>query len=124
MNPLAWGPADDADEGPSLEDTLFVTQGERQGHWLTPPRAWEADTPERALLSKECREAIEKAINGLPATQRQVITLRDVEDVSSEDICNILEISETNQRVLLHRARTKVRKVLDVYLSSGTDSGS
>ena len=108
--------AADADEGPSLEESLFVTEGSSQGHWKNPPQSWEADTPERALLSKECRSAIDDAIAGLPDTQRQVITLRDVEGVSSEDVCNILEISETNQRVLLHRARTKVRRVLEPYV--------
>ncbi len=106
----------DGGEGPSLEDSLFVTEGSGKGHWADPPQGWEADTPERALLSKECRIAIEEAIEGLPDTQRQVITLRDVEGVSAEEVCNILTISETNQRVLLHRARTKVRHVLDPYV--------
>ncbi len=106
----------DGDDGPSLEDSLFVTEGSGKGHWADPPQGWEADTPERALLSKECRTAIEEAIDGLPDNQRQVITLRDVEGVSAEEICNILSISETNQRVLLHRARTKVRRVLDPYV--------
>ncbi len=106
----------DVDSGGSLEETLFVADGPRQGHWIDPPEAWEPDTPERALLSKECRMAIEQAIQTLPDTQRQVITLRDVEGISAEDVCNILSISETNQRVLLHRARTKVRKVLDPYI--------
>jgi RNA polymerase sigma-70 factor (ECF subfamily) len=106
----------DADEGPSLEDSLFVVEGSGTGHWKDPPHAWEPDTPERALLSKECRAAIEHAIERLPATQRQVMTLRDIEGVSSEEVCNILEISETNQRVLLHRARTKVRRELAPYV--------
>jgi len=106
----------DGDEGPSLEDSLFVAEGSGKGHWLDPPQGWEPDTPERALLSKECRMAIEQAIGELPENQRQVITLRDVEGVSAEEVCNILSISETNQRVLLHRARTKVRRVLDPYV--------
>ena len=113
------GSDSDGDDGPSLEDSLFVTEGSGKGHWADPPQAWEADTPERALLSKECRTAIEEAINGLPDTQRQVMTLRDVEGVSAEEVCNILSISETNQRVLLHRARTKVRSVLDPYVRGG-----
>ena len=105
----------DADKGPSLEG-LFVAEGSRMGHWKDPPHDWEPDTPERVLLSKECRAAIETAIENLPATQRQVMTLRDIEGVSSEEVCNILEISETNQRVLLHRARTKVRRELNPYV--------
>jgi RNA polymerase sigma-70 factor (ECF subfamily) len=110
------GASTDDDEGPALEDSLFVAEGSGKGHWKDPPQAWEPDTPERVLLSKECREVIEKAIESLPTTQRQVITLRDIEGVSSEEICNLLEISETNQRVLLHRARTKVRRMLDPYV--------
>mgnify|MGYP000229923028 FL=1 len=110
------GSDSDGDDGPSLEDSLFVTEGSGKGHWADPPQGWEPDTPERALLGKECRLAIEQAIGGLPDNQRQVITLRDVEGVSAEEVCNILTISETNQRVLLHRARTKVRRVLDPYV--------
>lgn len=106
----------DADEGSSLEDSLFIAEGSRMGHWKDPPHDWEPDTPERVLLSKECRAAIETAIENLPATQRQVMTLRDIEGVSSEEVCNILEISETNQRVLLHRARTRVRRELNPYV--------
>jgi RNA polymerase sigma-70 factor (ECF subfamily) len=104
------------DEGSSIEDSLFVGQGSRNGHWKDPPHDWEPDTPERVLLSKECRAAIERAIESLPPTQRQVMTLRDIEGVSSEEVCNILEITETNQRVLLHRARTKVRRELNPYV--------
>ena len=59
---------------------------------------------------------IDRAVAALPDVQRQVITLRDVEGWSSEEVCNALELSETNQRVLLHRARTKVRHALDDYL--------
>ena len=106
----------DADEGPSLEESLFVAEGSRMGHWKDPPHDWEPDTPERVLLSKECRAAIKTAIENLPAMQRQVMTLRDIEGVSSEEVCNILEISETNQRVLLHRARTRVRRELNPYV--------
>ena len=110
--------SDDADDGLSLEDSLFVHEGTAKGHWVIPPQAWEAETPEKTLSSKECREAIEHAIASLPPMQKQVITLRDVEGVPSEEVCNILGISETNQRVLLHRARTKVRRVLGHFLEN------
>jgi len=113
------GADSEGDEIPSLEDSLFVAEGSGKGHWVDPPQGWEPDTPERVLLSKECRRAIEQAIDGLPDTQRHVITLRDVEGLSAEEVCNILTISETNQRVLLHRARTKVRRVLDPYVRGG-----
>jgi RNA polymerase sigma-70 factor (ECF subfamily) len=113
------GTDSEGEEGLSLEDRLFVTQGSGKGHWIVPPQGWEPDTPERAFLSKECQKAIEQAIDGLPGIQRQVITLRDVEGLSAEEVCNMLTISETNQRVLLHRARIKVRRVLDPYVRGG-----
>ena len=82
------------------------------GHWAVSPEAW----PEDALLAAETREVIAEAIEALPATQRAVISLRDVEGWSSEEVRNALDLSETNQRVLLHRARSKVRAALESYL--------
>src|SRR3989442_616557 len=87
--------------------------------WAEPPGVWDDDTPEKLLLSKEGLAQIEKAIAALPPTQRQVITLRDVEGLSSAEVCNILAISETNQRVRLHRARSRVRRALARYLEGG-----
>ena len=84
------------------------------GHWDAPPAPWE---PEERLLGAETREVLALAIEGLPATQRAVVSLRDVEGWTSEEVCNALEISETNQRVLLHRGRSKVRRALEEYLS-------
>ncbi|MCA1834130.1 MAG: RNA polymerase sigma factor [Actinomycetota bacterium] len=83
--------------------------------WAAPPRSW-SDVPEDALLSKETRTAVEKAIKSTPPSQRIVITLRDVDGWSSEEVCNALHITETNQRVLLHRARSRVRAALERYL--------
>ena len=82
------------------------------GHWAAKPSPW----PDDALLAAETRERLAEAIEALPATQRAVITLRDVEGWSSEEVRNALELSETNQRVLLHRARSKVRAALESYL--------
>jgi RNA polymerase sigma-70 factor (ECF subfamily) len=82
------------------------------GHWASKPAAW----PEDAVLAAETRERLAEAIEALPATQRAVISLRDVEGWSSEDVRNALDLSETNQRVLLHRARSKVRAALESYL--------
>jgi RNA polymerase sigma-70 factor (ECF subfamily) len=85
-------------------------------HWATPPQSW-ADTPEERLLAEETRRQIAAAIATLPPNQREVITLRDVEGWNAAEVCNILGVSETNQRVLLHRARAKVRHALDAYLN-------
>jgi RNA polymerase sigma-70 factor, ECF subfamily len=82
------------------------------GHWAIKPQAW----PEEALVAAETRERIAEAIEALPASQRAVITLRDVEGWDSTDVCNALGLTETNQRVLLHRARSKVRGALESYL--------
>jgi RNA polymerase sigma factor, sigma-70 family len=82
------------------------------GHWAVKPQAW----PEDALLAAETRERLAEAIEALPAAQRAVISLRDIEGWSSEEVRNALDLSETNQRVLLHRARSKVRAALESYL--------
>jgi RNA polymerase sigma-70 factor (ECF subfamily) len=102
-------------EGPSVPPERFRGPDDRwAGHWASPPTEWAR--PEHELLSAETRSVIARAIEALPATQREVITLRDVQGWTSEEVCNALELSETNQRVLLHRARTKVRHALDDYL--------
>ncbi len=77
-----------------------------------------ARNPEDWLLSRELREHIEAAIAALPPKQREVIVLRDVEGWPANEVCNVLGISETNQRVLLHRARAKVRDALAPYLAN------
>jgi RNA polymerase sigma-70 factor (ECF subfamily) len=106
----------EAEEGPLLDPSRFVGAGEPwEGHWRSFPGPW--GEPEERLLASEARGVIETAIETLPPGQRAVVTLRDVEGFSSEETCNALEISETNQRVLLHRARTKVRLALETYLT-------
>ncbi len=71
--------------------------------------------PEERLLLRETRACLEKAIEALPASQRTIITLRDIEGWTSNEACSFLGISEANQRVLLHRARSKVRGTLEKY---------
>jgi RNA polymerase sigma-70 factor (ECF subfamily) len=68
------------------------------------------------LLGNETLARLREAIDALPPSQREVIRLRDVLGWGSSEVCNALEISETNQRVLLHRARAKVRRALEAYL--------
>jgi RNA polymerase sigma-70 factor, ECF subfamily len=108
---------DDLDE-PTLDPSRFWPADHPQwaNIWVSYPRTWE-NLPEERLLSRETFERIRAAIDALPPTQREVITLRDIDGWSSEDVCNVLEVSETNQRVLLHRARAKVRRVLEQYLN-------
>ena len=86
------------------------------GAWASPPQPLDG-IPEDVLLSAEARALVLAAIAELPTQQRQVITLRDVEGWTADEVRNALELSETNQRVLLHRARAKVRNALEQYLS-------
>lgn len=85
-------------------------------HWAVEPSAWR--TPEDELLAGEAHKVILEAIDALPSAQREVIVLRDVEGRQSTDVCNILGITDTHQRVLLHRARSRVRNALERYLTA------
>lgn len=89
------------------------------GHWAVKPVSWDS-IPEKTMLSREMLDVVLKAVSDLSPGQRAVITLCDIEGFSSDEACNILGISETNQRVLLHRARARVRRVLEDYLNAET----
>jgi RNA polymerase sigma-70 factor, ECF subfamily len=103
----------DGDEG-TVDADRFIGSGERfPGHWAVPPQAW---VPEGRLLADETLEVVKRAIDKLPPVQRAVITMRDVQGFTSEEVCNALDLTETNQRVLLHRARAKVRSALEEYM--------
>lgn len=105
----------DADE-PAVPGERFRGRDELYaGHWAMKPAAWDTD-PVRQALNQEMRAYVESAVAQLPEQQRVVITLRDIEGWSAEQVCNALDIAETNQRVLLHRARSKVRRALEEYL--------
>jgi RNA polymerase sigma-70 factor, ECF subfamily len=95
----------ESDDG-SVDPERFVADG----HWAAPVEPWQP------LLDSEARAVIDAAIADLPEQQRHVIELRDVQGWPADEVCNVLELSETNQRVLLHRARTKVRMALERYL--------
>ena len=112
----AFGSFDDDDDASAVEPERFLPPNHPQwpGHWQAPPQSW--DGMEDRLAAIETRRLVEAAIETLPPNQRQVITLRDVEGWSAGEVCNTLEISETNQRVLLHRARSKVRRALEAAL--------
>lgn len=116
---LAQPPADGAE--PAVAPERFLPAGDEwAGHWASEPASWET-VPEEALLTGETRRAIEAAIAALPDNQRAVITLRDIEGWGSAEVCNALRLSQTNQRVLLHRARSRVRQALEQALGLGGD---
>jgi RNA polymerase sigma-70 factor (ECF subfamily) len=106
------------ESSPTVDPERFKDAADKwPNHWLADaqPASW-AGIPEDLLLSEETLTLVRQTIEGLPPNQRSVITLHDIDELSSQEICNILEISETNQRVLLHRARAKVRQALEDYL--------
>ena len=101
---------------PSVPPERFLGEGHRwAGHWASPPASWQ-DVPEERLLSAETRAEVERAIEALPPAQRLVIRMRDVHGLSAAEACAALGLSDANQRVLLHRARAKVRAALERYL--------
>ena len=110
-----WNPSAEPDE-PAVEPERFLPpdHAEWPGHWTSPVRSW-GDSPEERLLSGETTALIHQAVEALPPAQREVITLRDIEGWTADEVCDLLEVSEGNQRVLLHRARSKVRRALERY---------
>jgi RNA polymerase sigma-70 factor (ECF subfamily) len=109
------------DAGPTVDPDRFQGPDEPYpGHWRALPAPWPdlVPSPEQCTLDTELRARLDDALDGLPERQRAVITLRDVQGCPSEEVCEILEISPANQRVLLHRARAHVRAQLEVYLDA------
>lgn len=100
------------------EDRFFPwDHAEEPGWWAFHPPEW-AGSPEERALASEVRSVVEQAVSGLPPMQAKVITMRDIAGMASDEVCNVLGISQVHQRVLLHRARTQVRDSLERYLTS------
>lgn len=109
MFPHSGGTFEPDEPGSTLE--LFSPDGQ----WISYPSDWKA-SPERQLLSKETLAVLDRAVRELPCAQRAVLELRDVEGFHADEVCEILGISGVNQRVTLHRARSKVRRTLSEHL--------
>lgn len=104
------------DHEPAVDPSRFRDAGDPfPGHWHSYPTDWRT-LPEERLLSRETLELVTRAIEELPDSQRLVITLRDVTGCSAEEVCDVLGLSDGNQRVLLHRARARVRAELERHL--------
>jgi RNA polymerase sigma-70 factor (ECF subfamily) len=115
---LELAPEVGSEHEPALPTDRFQgLDGRHPRRWVSFPMPWSTD-PDGALLSAETGKLIADTIAGLADGQRIVITLRDVEGWDSAEVCSVLELSETNQRVLLHRARSKVRAALERYLTT------
>jgi len=103
------------DEGPTVDPSRFQGPQERfPGGWREFPQAW----PEQVALSREVHELVAAALVDLPARQRVVVALRDLEGHTAEEVCALLGISAGNQRVLLHRGRAVVRGHLERYFDA------
>ncbi len=110
--PMSAMGSDDEDAAePAVDSSRFNDRG----MWSAPPLRWDAETPAKLLLRKELVGDLERAIDQLPERQRRVVVMRDALGWSSEEVCNVLELNETNQRVLLHRARSRLRALLEDY---------
>jgi RNA polymerase sigma-70 factor (ECF subfamily) len=93
---------------PAVDQSRF----DATGHWAAPPEHW-VEEAENRIDAAKLADRLRSAVGELPVRQREVVLLRDVEGLSSEEVCGVLEISEGNQRVLLHRARSRLRQVLE-----------
>jgi RNA polymerase sigma-70 factor (ECF subfamily) len=107
------------DDEPSFAPERFRTTGPYPRHWATPPEPWDEQPADR-LLASETLAIVRAAIDRLPANQRTVISLRDIDGWTSLEVCALLDVSEANQRVLLHRARARVRQTLEDSLGVET----
>jgi RNA polymerase sigma-70 factor (ECF subfamily) len=114
----SFATAEASGEDPAVDADRFLPPGHRwAGHWAVAPRPFAL--PEALLLGNETITVVRRAVDGLPPAQRTVITLRDIDGWNAQEVCELLDISEVNQRVLLHRARARVRAALERHLGDG-----
>lgn len=105
------------DAGPTVgPDRFRGSEDPYPGHWRSSPPAW--PSPEDEVLAGETQRQLAGALAGLPQRQRVVVTLRDVEGYTSEEVCDLLAVTAANQRVLLHRGRAALRAALECYLTA------
>jgi RNA polymerase sigma-70 factor, ECF subfamily len=99
------------DAGPAVDRARF----DSSGAWMSPPQHWVEDSDDR-MLAEGLAGSIQSGLDELPVRQREVVMLRDVDGLSSQEVCHVLEISDANQRVLLHRGRSHLRQSLEAEL--------
>jgi RNA polymerase sigma-70 factor (ECF subfamily) len=99
------------DAGPVVDRSRF----DASGAWMSPPQHWIEDSEDR-MQAEAMAGHIKKTLGELPERQREVVVLRDVDGLSSHEVCEVLEISDANQRVLLHRGRSHLRQALEAEM--------
>jgi RNA polymerase sigma-70 factor (ECF subfamily) len=111
--------AGEDDDEPAVDADRFLDASHPRwpGHWAAAPQRWD-ELPEECLLGRETLQEAKEAIDALPPRQRQVILLRDVDGWTAEEVCAALDITDGNQRILLHRARSRVRAALERHLDA------
>ena len=116
---VAWSSLSEGtiDQEVGEDSSRFATDG----RWSAPPAPWNMD-PEEEMMRADLLDEIRRAIENLPSRQQVVVRLRDVEGLGSEEVCEVLDITDGNQRVLLHRGRSKVRDALENYLADGREA--
>lgn len=108
------------DHDEAVDPSYFQQKGESAGHWAIPPQPWDDQTPEKLLASQQTITAMNSAIESLPITLKEVLILRDIEGMDIKEACALLKITETNLYVRLHRARERVRKMVETHLQVTT----
>ena len=92
---------------------------DQRGHWQQPPASWHVDSPDALLMGDTLRACLERLLAALPENQRALLEMRDSSDLPFDEICNTLSISASNARVLLHRARAQLFKLVNRYQETG-----
>ncbi len=108
--------------GSASEPALDADRFTPEGSWDSPPGLWSDITPERVVAGRELLSHVRAILETLPASQRTVVTLRDIEGLSAPETCEVLEISEANQRILLHRGRSRIRQAIEDLLEGKVDA--
>lgn len=103
----------------TAEDPEMVSRFDDSGHWQIHPVQWDADSPDELLSSEELKACMELLLSSLPELQSATLNLREQQGYSLKEICNILEVSESNVRVLLHRARNRLFRCVEHFQDTG-----
>jgi RNA polymerase sigma-70 factor, ECF subfamily len=114
---LPFSAMGDGDPDDAHEPVVDPARFNDKDMWSAPPQRWRDETPEQLAGNAEVLALLDHELRQLPERQRIVVVLRDTLGWSSEEVCNVLEISETNQRVLLHRARARLRARLEAHFA-------